>query len=49
MAVEYLENKIQDQGGNPARMLRPDPGGASTRAWHFLPSRNVFSRFLLRR
>jgi hypothetical protein len=27
MAVEYLENKIQDQGGNPARMLRPDPGG----------------------
>lgn len=47
MAVEHLENKIQDQGGNPARMLRPDAGGA-TRAWHFLPSRNVLSRFLLR-
>ncbi len=27
MAVEYLENKLQDQGGNPARMLRPDAGG----------------------
>ena len=26
MAVDYLENKIQDQGGNPARMLGPDPG-----------------------
>lgn len=47
MAVEYLENKIQDQGGNPARMLGPDPG-AATRAWHFLPPRNVLSRFLLR-
>jgi hypothetical protein len=47
MAVEHLENKIQDQAGNPARMLRPDPG-ASTGAWHFLPSRNVFCRFRVR-
>jgi hypothetical protein len=28
MTVEYLENKIKHQGGNPARMLRPDPGGS---------------------
>ena len=27
MAVENLEEKIQDQGGNAARMLRSDPGG----------------------
>ena len=47
MAVEYLENKIQDEGGNP-RACSAQTRGASTRAWHFLPSRDVFSRFLLR-